>query len=328
MPPAGRPVPTTARPDARMSAPSETPSVDLKNRWLAAGLALLLPGLGHLYQGRIFKAAIYSVCILGLFFSGQALGDWKVVYLGDSDAGGRMPVGGRAQIIGRLLQGYGAQFPVGAVAWPAIVQTRRYHGEENDGRSSLDGPMTEPFTGALGYDAVNGPRVIARVRGTVTLEPNGANATGRFVGETEDGKPIELELKSLLDLGRKISANEDRTLAAAVAAVPPGFDVPAGTDIALRGGIRRPLVDRYQVPLGDIGEDDLTARLGGRLEIAYVFTWIAGLLNVLAIWDALDGPAYGIGNEPEARKKRRRQDDETDGKAAEKSRRPEPIRTI
>ena len=31
--------------------------------------------------------------------------------------------------------------------------------------------------------------------------------------------------------------------------------------------------------------------------MASVFTWIAGLLNLLVIWDAVDGPAYGYGDE-------------------------------
>lgn len=326
LPPGRRPAHARLADAADMSsAPAATPettTVDLKNRWLAAGLALLLPGLGHLYQGRTFKAAIYSVCILGLFFTGQALGNWKVVYLGDSDAGGRISAPGNAQIIGRLLQGYGAQFPVGALAWPAIIQSRRYHAPEPP-----DAPLTSEVEGRLfAADTVNGPQPLAEVRGTVMLEPAGGGYQGKFIGETADGKPIEIRIDRVLDLGRKVSANEERTLVARAAEVPAGIDAPPGRDVVLDGRIPRPFLDRYQVPLGDSGEDSLTAELGGRLEIAYVFTWIAGLLNVLAIWDALDGPAYGIGNEPESKKKRRRKD-EDDAKAAEKARR-EPIRTI
>ena len=48
--------------------------VDLKNRWLAAVLAFLFPGAGHLYQGRNFKAAIYSIGVIGLFAWGLGLG--------------------------------------------------------------------------------------------------------------------------------------------------------------------------------------------------------------------------------------------------------------
>ena len=57
-----------------------TPKVDLKNKWLAAVLAFLVPGLGHAYQRRRFKAVIYFSCVLGMFFTGMTLGEWKVVY--------------------------------------------------------------------------------------------------------------------------------------------------------------------------------------------------------------------------------------------------------
>ena len=44
-----------------------SPKVDLKNRWLAVVLAFLVPGAGHLYQRRIFKAQIYFFGILGMY---------------------------------------------------------------------------------------------------------------------------------------------------------------------------------------------------------------------------------------------------------------------
>jgi hypothetical protein len=56
------------------------PEVDLRNPALAALLAWLVPGLGHLYQGRTGKGILYMVCILGTFFYGLYLGDGKVVY--------------------------------------------------------------------------------------------------------------------------------------------------------------------------------------------------------------------------------------------------------
>lgn len=308
-----------------MSSPAPTAehAVDLKNRWLAAGLALVVPGLGHLYQGRIFKAVVYGVCILGLFFSGQALGDWKVVYLSDSEAGGRFAAGGG--LVKRLLQGYGAQFPVGVFAWPAIVQNDRYQSQRNDARVDLAGPLTSEFVGDLRYQAPGGKvQPLVGVTGTVSLEPAGESARGKLLGTTADGKPIEIQIASVFDLGRKVSANERRTLKAKIAALPDGVRPPAGADVWLDGWVPRPLRDRYQVPLGDQGEDELTAKLGGRLEIAYVFTWIAGLLNVLAIWDALDGPAYGLGNEPELNRKRRKDDEEPDASRPDRIRRPEP----
>ncbi len=291
--------------------PAES-TVDLKNRWLAAGLALLLPGLGHLYQQRNFKAGVYFFCILGLFFTGQALGEWKVVYLGDNETAGRFGGAGNTRLVGRLLQGYGAQFPVGVFAWPAMIQSSRYHSESNDDSRNVDAPFTTSFEGEIGVVTLNGPLPVALITGTVTLEPSGRRTTGTLSGTTEDGRQIEAEIARVERLGQRVSSNEWRSLAAELVTLPDGIELPgdqaldSDAIIFLNARIPRPFVDRYQVPLGGNGEDALTAKLGGRLEIAYVFTWIAGLLNVLAIWDALDGPAYGYGNEPENKRKSRR----------------------
>ncbi|MEM7313216.1 MAG: DUF6677 family protein, partial [Planctomycetota bacterium] len=54
--------------------------VDLKNRPLAAFLAWLWPGAGHVYQGRYGKGMLFMVCILVTYFWGLALGDGHVVY--------------------------------------------------------------------------------------------------------------------------------------------------------------------------------------------------------------------------------------------------------
>src|SRR5688572_14329257 len=54
---------------------------DLKNPGLAALLAWLVPGLGHIYQGRTLKGVLFAITILGLFFFGSWLGSWRVVYL-------------------------------------------------------------------------------------------------------------------------------------------------------------------------------------------------------------------------------------------------------
>lgn len=303
----------------------------MKNRWLAAGLALLLPGLGHLYQRRNFKAGVYFFCILGLFFTGQALGEWKVVYLGDSETSGRFGGAGNTRLVGRLLQGYGAQFPVGVLAWPAMIQSSRYHGEENDDRGGIDAPMTAPFEGEIGVMTINGPRQLAVIRGTVSLEPSGGMTIGKVTGTTSEGTTVEAEIANVVRLGQRVSSNEGRTLIAELKGVPegvsvlPGLKVQPDSEVFLNAAIPRPFWDRYQVPLGGRGEDALTAKLGGRLEIAYVFTWIAGLLNVLAIWDALDGPAYGYGNETDQKRKskRRRKGDSTAD--ADPPRRPEPV---
>lgn len=289
------------------SSPTE-PTVDLKNPLLAAGLALLIPGLGHAYQGRNFKAAIYFVCILGLFFTGQALGDWKVVYVSDGASAGRLAVGGRGQLLGRLLSNYGAQFPVGLAAWPAILQNSRYNNQANSDRVHLDAPLRNaPFEGGIWIDTTNrGPFPLATLVGDVSLEPRGNAILGEFSGLAEEQKQqITLELERVIELGRPVSASDFRTLGASIAALPDSIPIPPEiTPVPdarpyFKGGIRRSFWDKYQVPLGEQGEDELTRRLGALAEIAWVFTWIAGLLNILAIWDAYDGPAYGYGTATE-----------------------------
>jgi TM2 domain-containing membrane protein YozV len=52
--------------------------IDLKEPWLAALLAWLVPGMGHIYQGRTGKGILFFVCVLGTFVFGLVLGQGKV----------------------------------------------------------------------------------------------------------------------------------------------------------------------------------------------------------------------------------------------------------
>jgi hypothetical protein len=56
------------------------PTVPLRHPLTAALLAWLVPGLGHLYQGRTGKGILYAVCILGLYAMGMVMGEGKIVY--------------------------------------------------------------------------------------------------------------------------------------------------------------------------------------------------------------------------------------------------------
>ncbi len=47
---------------------------------MALAFAVLIPGGGHWYQGRRFKATIYTVCILSIFIWGMLLGNLQPVY--------------------------------------------------------------------------------------------------------------------------------------------------------------------------------------------------------------------------------------------------------
>ncbi len=65
----------------------------------------------------------------------------------------------------------------------------------------------------------------------------------------------------------------------------------------IRGAIPRPVLDRLAVPLEQQRLDQLHSQYGKTYDLALVYTWIASLLNVLVMWDALEGPAYGYGDE-------------------------------
>jgi hypothetical protein len=65
----------------------------------------------------------------------------------------------------------------------------------------------------------------------------------------------------------------------------------------IEGTIPRPFYNHYLAPLDDESLQYLNGKLGKQYELALVYTWIAGLLNILAVWDALQGPAYGYGDE-------------------------------
>jgi hypothetical protein len=90
--------------------------IDLKNRRLAALLAWLLPGLGHLYQGRNGKGVLFFVCIVGTFVYGLYIGEGRVVYAATSDVLSR-------KFLDRWQ--YICQVGVGLPALPAYVQAWR-----------------------------------------------------------------------------------------------------------------------------------------------------------------------------------------------------------
>jgi len=158
------------------------PPVDLKNRYVALLLAWMVPGLGHVYQGRTGKGLLYAVCILGLFLVGLAMGDWRIVYwrwvspTANTEA---------------FCFNYLGQFWAGLAALPALIQsTLKWY----DRPSILWGFMAEP--------------------------------------------------------------NQ--------------FDI-----------------------------NGLYPRLGKFVEIGTLYTTVAGLLNILAMYDAFDGPAYPAEDQPE-----------------------------
>lgn len=82
--------------------------IELREPHLAALLAWLFPGAGHLYQRRYAKGALFMICILSIFIYGLALGGGRCVYASTR------PNDFRWQFF--------FQVGAGAVTFPALVQ--------------------------------------------------------------------------------------------------------------------------------------------------------------------------------------------------------------
>jgi hypothetical protein len=263
------------------------PRIPLKNPLLGAFLAYLIPGMGHLYQGRFFKAVLYSTCILGTFFCGMYLANWKAVYY--SSEPGKRPFG------------YYAQVGVGLPALYALAQSRRYFKSNNVPLHQLDAPLSAEFTGSVTRKTAAGDTRETDVAGTITLEPRpgefGVEPQGTFSGKTADGESIELPLGGTFFLDRKVAASRDRALHCDIIGHRNGRALVAGR---LVGSIPRRFSDWFEAPVDDTTLQKLNQKLGKTFDLALVFTWIAGLLNILAVWDALEGPAYSYGDETES----------------------------
>ncbi|WP_235034072.1 DUF6677 family protein [Roseiconus lacunae] len=124
--------------------------IDLKNRYLAAFLAWLLPGAGHYYQGRHTKGSLYLVCILTTWIVGFALGGGHVVYASWQPGDKRWH--------------YFLQAGVGAAALPALVQG-------NHMRKATDGGRTK-----RGYDPLWGGFMAPPHRPVIEDQPDEISA--------------------------------------------------------------------------------------------------------------------------------------------------------
>ncbi|MBI1345747.1 hypothetical protein GC163_05605 [bacterium] len=266
------------------SSPVHRKPWEEKNAVVSGVLAYLIPGAGHFYQGRWFKGLIYFVCILGTFFGGMKLGEGAVVYHLPNNRFG-------------ISLNYLAQVCVGLPALPAVYQTRRAKSLQNRDLDQLSAPLTAPFQGKL---ITKGPadrsetnELVGQIELVTDLDGSFPETHGKFTG-TLDGEPIELELNGGFRLERPVSAGFQRTLICAVARTANQH--PHESQV-LRGYIPRPIVDGYCAPPEPGQLQDLHGRLGKFYDLAIAFTMIAGLLNVLAVWDAIEGPAYGFGDE-------------------------------
>ena len=256
-----------------------------KNPFIAGLLAVLVPGAGHFYQGRMLKAVIYSVSILGLFIWGQKLGEGMVVY--------NLPDKGGA--FRHVALSYAAQLGTGAVAAPALIQNRRAADlRVNTELRLLTQPLTAEFVGQLTpSEQPDTGRLVGIVRLDSIEGQYGPEVSGTFSGKL-DGEPVEFKIGGQFWLDKPIKAGFRRTLKCGVVDGDPGTN---GAGRKMVGTIPRSFLDAYGSPPDPEQLQDLNGRLGKLYELALVFTWIAGLLNVLAIFDCVCGPAYGFGDE-------------------------------
>ena len=96
---------------AKTSSEIAIPHVELRQPVVAALLAWLWPGAGHIYQARYGKGLLYMVCIVSTWFFGLSLGGGHSVYASN-------------KMMSRRLV-FGCQLGVGLPAFPAIVQAMR-----------------------------------------------------------------------------------------------------------------------------------------------------------------------------------------------------------
>jgi hypothetical protein len=108
--------------------------IDLRNRPLAALLAWLVPGGGHFYQRRHAKGTLYLICILTLWIIGFSIGGFHVVYA--------------SQYPGDHRWHYYLQVGAGAIALPALVQTKRIN-DYTPERTGVTSDDYEPLWGGF-----------------------------------------------------------------------------------------------------------------------------------------------------------------------------------
>jgi hypothetical protein len=100
----------------------EQQTVELRDPLFSAFLAWLVPGAGHLYQGRTGKAILYAGCILGLYTMGMVMGEGMIVYWRWVNP---------FNYPEKFCLYYLGQFWVGLPALPALIQgTLQHFGKE------------------------------------------------------------------------------------------------------------------------------------------------------------------------------------------------------
>lgn len=107
---------------AETSSDNTQPTIKREYSPLGGFLSFLVPGFGQIYQGRIGKGLLFFFCIYLMFFYGMHLGKGRNVFLpraSDDSNPWNLPAP-LADLWNRPQ--FAAQFWVGIVAWPAVIQ--------------------------------------------------------------------------------------------------------------------------------------------------------------------------------------------------------------
>lgn len=210
--------------------------IDLRDPFLAACLAWLIPGAGHFYQRRWGKGGLFMICILGTFFMGMWMGQGRVVYASWRHNDQRYA--------------YFCQLGVGLPALPALVQSMRM---------SSDPPKAPLFGGIM----------------APPLMPGQVVPLDWAEQQVAEGNIDREDFPDLSDPSR------------------PKY---VGYLYSVISHESSPKATRSADPYNQTS--DWNFRMGPYFELGTVYTLIAGLLNVLAIYDAWGGPVLPLADAP------------------------------
>jgi hypothetical protein len=122
-----------------MTLSPHEPPIDLKNPQLAAVLAWLVPGLGHLYQGRTPKGLLLLLTITPLFLAGMYAGGGRVAYASP------LPILPNPAGFVWDRWAFPCQAGIGVVAVPAMLERARFRAGDEP---ALGGVFAPPKQGA------------------------------------------------------------------------------------------------------------------------------------------------------------------------------------
>lgn len=251
--------------------------IDLRKPWIAVICAWVFPGAGHFYQRRYVKGLIFMICIMATYIAGFIMGGGHVVYVSWQKHHWRWE--------------YICQLGIGLPALPALVQCYRAPGLE------LREEIRKEIRG-VDYDhdkQVSKEELEHLLRAKTDLLKERIEDAG---ADPFQSNRLEREIKELEESHdpARLLSRWDRNRDDKISLVD---ELPQG----------KPWFNSMMVPPGEImpsNPDQLAewhATYGSLFDLGTLYTMIAGLLNLLAIFDAHAGPLIFSKEDKKDRKK-------------------------